>query len=123
MAKKKRRPPALRPASPKGVQGMMAQFQKMQEEMAETQNALADEKLTVTAGGGAVKVVIRGDQQLESVEIDPDLLDPDERDMLQDLLVAVFNQAVEQSKEMASSRMSQVTAGLNLPGLEGLGIG
>ena len=117
MAKRKRRPPGMRTSSGKGAKGMMAQLQKVQEDMIETQGALADERLTVTAGGGAVTVVITGDQQIESVEIDPDLLDPDEQEMLQDLLVAAFNPAPEQAKEMAAARMGALTAGLGLPGV------
>jgi len=123
MAKKKRRPPTMRTASGKGSQqGMMAQLQKMQEEMAQTQDSLAEEKLTVSAGGGAVSIVITGDQQIESIEVDPDLLDPEEQEMLQDLLVVALNQALQQSKELAASRMGSLTAGLNIPGLEGLGL-
>ena len=101
---------------------MMAQVQKMQEDMAQTQDALAEERLTVTAGGGAITIVITGDQQIESVEIDPDLLDPEEQEMLQDMLVAAFNQAIEQAKELAAARMGALTAGLNLPGLADLGL-
>ncbi len=123
MAKKKRRPPAMRTVSGKGSQqDMMAQLQKMQEEMAQTQDSLAEEKLTVSAGGGAVSIVITGDQRIESIEVAPDLLDPEAQEMLQDLLVAAFNQALEQSKELAASRMGGLTAGLNIPGLEGLGL-
>ena len=88
MAKRKRRPPTMRSSSGKGAKGMLAQLQKMQEEMARTQEALAEQRLTVTAGGGAVSVTITGDQQIERVEIEPDLLDPEEQEMLQDLLVA-----------------------------------
>jgi hypothetical protein len=112
----------MRTSSGKGAKGMMAQLQKVQEDMVEAQGALADERLTVTAGGGAVTVVITGNQQIESVAIDPDLLDPDEQEMLQDLLVAAFNQATEQSKEMATARMDALTAGLGLPGVGDLGL-
>ena len=122
MAKRKRRPPGMRTSSGKGAKGMVAQLQKVQEEMIEAQGALADERLTVTAGGGAVTIVITGDQQIDSVEIDPDLLDPDEQEMLQDLLVAAFNQATEQAKEMAAERMGALTAGLGLPGVGDLGL-
>lgn len=121
MTKKKRRPPGMRAPSSKGAQGMMAQLQKMQEEMAQTQDALAEERLTVTAGGGAITVVITGDQRIESVAIDPDLLDPEEQDMLQDMLVAAFNQAVEQSKALGAARMSGLTSELGLPDLGELG--
>ena len=112
----------MRAPSSKGAQGMMAQLQKVQEDMAETQDALADELLTVTAGGGAITIVITGDQRIERVEIDPDLLDPEEHEMLQDMLVAAFNQATEQAKELAASRMSSLTSGLGLPGLDQLGL-
>ncbi|MBN1313838.1 MAG: YbaB/EbfC family nucleoid-associated protein [Anaerolineales bacterium] len=122
MTKKKRRPPGIRTPSGKGPKGMMAQIQKMQEEMTQTQEQLAEELLTVTAGGGAVTVVITGDQRVESIKIDPDLLDPEEKDILEDLLVAAVNQAVEQAKGLASDKMGSLTAGLNLPGLEGLGL-
>ena len=122
MTKRKRRPAAMRAPSAKGGQGMMAQLQKMQEEMEQTQQSLADETLEVTAGGGAVTIVITGDQRVQSIEIDEDLLDPEEKEMVQDLLVAAFNQATEQSKELAASKMGDLTAGLNLPGMEGLGL-
>lgn len=121
MAKRKRRPPGMRVPSGKGTQGMMAQLQKMQEEMAQAQGDLAEERLTVTAGGGAITVVITGDQRVESVAIDPDLLDPEEQDMLQDMLVAAFNQAMEQSKQLTAARMSGLTSGLGLPDLGELG--
>jgi DNA-binding YbaB/EbfC family protein len=122
MAKKKRRPPAMRGPAPKGGQGLLAQVQKMQEEMAQAQEALAEETLTVSAGGGAVTIVITGSQHVERVEVDPDLLDPEERDMLQDLLVAAFNQALDRAKELATERMGSVTAGIDVPGLGDLGI-
>lgn len=122
MAKRKRRPPTMRSSSGKGAKGMLAQLQKMQEEMARTQEALAEQRLTVTAGGGAVSVTITGDQRIERVEIEPDLLDPEEQEMLQDMLVAAFNQAIDQAKELAADRMGALTAGLDLPGLQGLGL-
>ena len=122
MAKKKRRPPAMRAPSSKGGQGLLAQVQKMQEEMAQAQESLAEETLTVTAGGGAVTVTITGDQRIERVEVEPELLDPEEREILQDLLVAAFNQALDQVKELAAERIGGVTSGLDVPGLGDLGI-
>jgi len=122
MARRRRRPPAMRAPSAKGSKGVMAQLQKMQDEMAQAQDSLAEERLTVTAGGGAITIIITGDERIESVEIDPDLLDPEEQEMLQDMLVAAFNQAVEQVKELTSTRMGSLTAGLGLPGLAGLGL-
>jgi DNA-binding YbaB/EbfC family protein len=97
---------------------MMQQIQKLQEEMLKAQEELGDEVVEVTVGGGVVKVVMTGHQKLEAVEIDPDVLDPDDVEMLQDLIVAAaVNEAVERSQEMAADRMSGFTGGLNIPGL------
>jgi nucleoid-associated protein EbfC len=105
---------------------MMAQMQQMQQQMAEAQEALAHETVTVTAGGGAISVVITGHQRLQSININPELIDPEEAEMLQDLLVAAVNSAIEQSQAMAAERMEGITGGLGgglddlLGGLGGL---
>ena len=98
---------------------LMGQMQQMQEQMAQQQEALADESVTVTAGGGAITVVITGHQRLESIEIQPDLVDPEEIEMLQDMLVAAVNAAVEQSQAMAAQRMEGLTGGLDINDLLG----
>ena len=98
---------------------LMGQMQQMQEQMAAQQEALADETVTVTAGGGAITVVITGHQRLESIEIQPELVDPEEIELLQDLLVAAVNAAVEQSQAMAAQRMEGLTGGLNINDLLG----
>lgn len=102
----------------------MAMLQKMQQDMAETQQNLEKETLEVTVGGGAVKVVISGHQRVQAVEINPDIIDMDDEEWLndlQDLLVAAVNQAIEQSQAMAAERMEEITGGLgNIPGLGGL---
>ena len=95
----------------------MAQVQKMQEEMARVQQALAEEVLEVTVGGGAVRVTITGQQEVRAIEVDPELLDPEEVEMLQDMLVAAINQAIEKSQALAAERLQAVTGGLSLPGL------
>lgn len=104
---------------------MLAQMQQMQQQMAETQEALANETLTVTAGGGAISVTITGHQRVQAIEIAPELIDPEEVDMLQDLLVAAVNQAIEQSQAMSAERMEGITGGMG--GLNdmlgGLGLG
>jgi DNA-binding YbaB/EbfC family protein len=97
--------------------GMMQQIQKLQEDMMKTQESLGDETLTVTAGGGAITVVITGQQQIESIQIDPEVVDPEDVEMLQDLVVAAVNEAMTKSREMAAERLSGLTGGLNLPGL------
>ncbi len=102
----------------------MAMLQKMQQDMAEAQESLEKETLEVTVGGGAIKVVITGHQRVQAVEVNPDIIDMDDEewlDDLQDLLVAAVNQAIEQSQTMAAERMEKITGGLgNIPGLGGL---
>ena len=104
---------------------MMAQFQQMQKDMAEAQSSLEQETVTVTAGGGAISIVISGHQRLQSIEIEPDLLDPEEAEMLQDMLVAGINSAIEQSQAMSAERMEGVTGNMGGLGdmLGGLGLG
>jgi len=98
---------------------LMAQVQQMQEQMATQQDALANETLSVTAGGGAITIVISGHQRLQSVEIQPELLDPEEVELLQDMLVAAVNSAIEQSQAMAAERMEGLTGGLGIDDLLG----
>ena len=102
----------------------MAMLQKMQQDMADAQANLEKETLEVTVGGGAIKVVITGHQRVQAVEINPDVIDMDDEEWLndlQDLLVAAVNQAIEQSQTMAAERMEEITGGLgNIPGLGGL---
>ena len=102
----------------------MAMLQKMQQDMAEAQESLERETVDVTVGGGAIKVVITGHQRVQSVEINPDIIDLDDEEWisdLQDLLVAAVNQAIEQSQAMAAERMENITGSLgNIPGLGGL---
>jgi len=100
-----------------GGGGMLQQIQKLQEEMAKTQDSLGQETLSVTAGGGAITIVITGQQVIQSIQINPEILNPDDVEMVQDLFVAAVNEAVEKSREMAAKRMSGLTGGLNIPGL------
>lgn len=91
---------------------MMAQMQQMQAEMAATQAQLENEFITVTAGGGAITIVISGHQRIKSIEIDPDILVPAEAEMLQDMLTAAVNSAIEQSQAMSAEKMEGITGGL-----------
>jgi DNA-binding YbaB/EbfC family protein len=103
---------------PKGMGGgMTQQLQKLQQEMLATQEALGDEVVEVTAGGGAITVAITGHQQVQSIIIDPEVVDPDDVEMLQDLIVAAVNEAIEKSQSLAAERLSGVTGGLGIPGL------
>lgn len=96
---------------------MMQQIQKLQDEMLKAQEELGEETVEVTVGGGVVRIVMTGHQKLQTVEIEPDVLDPDDVDMIQDLIIAAVNEAVDKSQEMAADRMSAFTGGLNIPGL------
>lgn len=100
----------------KGPQGgnMMQQLQKLQQQIEETQAQLAEETVTATVGGGAVKIVVTGDQRCKSVEIDPSLLEDSDVEMLQDLLLTAINAGLDQSREMAAARLGPLAGGLPL---------
>jgi DNA-binding YbaB/EbfC family protein len=100
-----------------GMGGFAQQIQKLQEDMVKAQEALADETVTVTAGGGMIEIVITGHQRVRSITIKPEVVDPDDVEMLQDLIVAAVNEAIERSQTMAAERMQGLTGGLGLPGL------
>ncbi len=97
--------------------GMMQQIQKMQQDMMKAQQELENETLEVSAGGGAITVVITGHQRIQSITVKPEVVNPEDVEMLQDLLVAAINQAIEKSQAMAAERLEGLTGGLNLPGL------
>ncbi len=102
---------------PGNMQNIMKQAQHMQTEMARVQEELKDEKIEVSVGGGAVKVVVTGDLVLSSVTIDAAAVDPDDVSMLEDLITAAVNEGIHQAQDVASRKMSAVTGGLGLPGL------
>lgn len=91
--------------------------QQMQAQMAQAQEELRNTTLEATAGGGAVRVTITGAQEVRSIEIDPSAVDPDEVEMLQDLVLAAVNDAVSRSKELERERMASVAGGMGIPGM------
>ena len=95
-----------------GQSGMMQQLQKLQKQMEETQAQLADELVTATAGGGAIKVTMTGDQKCREVVIDPELLKDADAEMLQDLVLSAVNMALDQSRELANQRLGPLSGGL-----------
>lgn len=109
---------------PKGFQSMpnmnnmLKQAQKMQKQMEEIQAEMEQKTLEVTSGGGAVKIVISGKKEIKSIELKPEIVDPDDVEMLQDLLLVAVNEAVRQAEEMTSSAMNKVTGGMG--GMGGL---
>ena len=107
------RPQAGTPAG--GNPAMMNQLRKLQEEMEKAQAALGDEMVTGTAGGGMVEVVADGHQNVHSIMIKPEVVDPEDVDMLQDLVLAAVTDALQKSQAMAEERMGGLTGGLGLP--------
>src|SRR6266545_3761859 len=97
---------------PMGGGGMMAQLQKMQQQLAEAQAKLAEETVTATAGGGAIKVVMTGDQKCRSVEINSEFLKDMDAEMLQDLVLSAVNMALDQSRALAEQRLGPLAGGL-----------
>jgi DNA-binding YbaB/EbfC family protein len=95
-----------------GQGGMMAQIQRLQQQMQEAQEQLAVETVTVTAGGGAIKVTMTGDQKCKAVEINPELVKDMDAEMLQDLVLSAVNMALDQSRELASQKMGPLAGGL-----------
>ncbi|UCH21045.1 MAG: YbaB/EbfC family nucleoid-associated protein [Deltaproteobacteria bacterium] len=101
----------------KGMGNMLKQAQKLQTKMLKLQEELADKTVETTAGGGMVKVVANGKQQIVSLQIEKEVVDPEDVEMLQDLILAAVNDALAQAQEMVSTEMGRLTGGLNIPGL------
>jgi DNA-binding YbaB/EbfC family protein len=102
---------------------LLQQAQKMQEEMMAAQEKLKDERVEASAGGGMVKVVMSGDLELKSLAIEPDAVDPEDVEMLQDMVLAAVNEAVRAAQELAATKMNAAAGGLTGPGgLGGLGL-
>ncbi len=104
------------------VQGMMAQVQQMQQEMAAAQEQLARETVSASSGGGMVSVEVTGDLRVTAVKIDPEAVDPQDVEMLADMVLAAVNEGLRAAQELAASRMGGATEGLDLGGLGGLGL-
>ncbi|MBC7099458.1 MAG: YbaB/EbfC family nucleoid-associated protein [Anaerolineae bacterium] len=102
---------------PRSAGGMAQQIQKLQEEMLKAQEALGEETVEVSVGGGAVKVVMTGHQRMQSITIDPDVVDPEDVEMLQDLILAAVNEGLDRAQALAAERLGALTGGLDLGGL------
>ncbi len=96
---------------------MMKQAQKLQSKMLKLQEELAEKTVEASSGGGMIKVVANGKQQVLSIQIEKEVVDPEDVEMLQDLLLAAVNDALTRSQEMVSGEMSKLTGGLSIPGL------
>jgi DNA-binding YbaB/EbfC family protein len=101
----------------KNMNSMMKQAQNLQKKMLKTQAELATKTVEASAGGGMVKVIANGGQKIESITLEKEIIDPEDIEMLQDLILAAINDALNKSQEMVSSEMGKLTGGLNIPGL------
>jgi len=95
----------------------LRQIQELQAKMIKAQEELGNANVEVTAGGGAIKIIINGHQQFQSISISPEVVNPEDVDFLQDLVLAACNEAVQKSQELAAQNMSKLTGGLKIPGL------
>ncbi|MDY7034106.1 MAG: YbaB/EbfC family nucleoid-associated protein [Thermodesulfobacteriota bacterium] len=101
----------------KGFGNIMKQAKMMQEQIGKVQEELAGKTVEASAGGGMIVAVVSGAQELISIKIDPEVVDPDDIEMLQDLIVAAVNEGIKRSQEMMAAEMSKITGGMNIPGL------
>ncbi|TDA68638.1 MAG: YbaB/EbfC family nucleoid-associated protein [Clostridia bacterium] len=100
-----------------GLGKMMKQMQKVQGELARMQEELQERTVAGSSGGGAVQVTVNGKQEVCQVKISPEVVDPDDVSMLEDLVMAAVNEALRQCQEMVNSEMGKITGGLKIPGL------
>lgn len=105
------------PMMPGNMNNMMKQVQKMQKQMEKMQSELEEKEVEASAGGGAVSVKVNGKKEILDVVIKPEVVDPDDIEMLQDLILAATNEALRKAEEMTNSEMGKITGGMNVPGL------
>ena len=102
---------------PGNMNNMLKQAQKMQQEMLKAQQELEEKEFEAAAGGGAVTVKVSGKKEIIDVKISPDVVDPDDIEMLQDLIIAAVNEAMRKADENSAAQLGRLTGGLNIPGL------
>lgn len=96
---------------------LMKQAQIMQKKMEEVKEELAQKEIRVSSGGGMIEIVVNGQQEIKEIKIEPDVIDVNEKEMLEDLILAAVNESMRQSKEVAAQEMAKLTGGMNIPGL------
>ena len=116
---KVRLPEGMR-GGPQNMQGMLKQAQKMQDDMAELQEELNSREYEVSAGGGAVTIKLNGKKEVQSIDIQPEIVDPDDIETLSDVLIAGINEAIRKVEDTNAAEMEKITGGLGLPGIPGM---
>lgn len=99
------------------MNNMMKQMQQMQKKIEDAQKEIEEAEVTATAGGGVIEVVATGKKEIKSIKIDKDVVDPDDVEMLEDMIIAGVNEALRMAEELSEEKMGKVTGGLNIPGL------
>ena len=99
------------------MNNMMKQVQKMQKQMADAQQAIEEKEFTSTAGSGVVEATVNGKKEVLNINIDPDVIDPEDKEMLEDLVLAAINDAMKQADDFSQEQMGKLTGGMNIPGL------
>ncbi len=102
---------------PQNMQSMLRQAQKMQEDIEAKKAELEEKEYIVTSGGGMVEITVKGNHEIKAIGLNPEVVDPDDVEMLEDMLVAAFNEAMRQIDEESERELEKVTGGLNIPGL------
>lgn len=102
---------------PGNMNSMIKQAQKMQQDMLKAQQEIEDKEIEATAGGGAVTVKVSGKKELLSIKIDPDVIDADDIEILEDLIIAAVNEGMRKAEEISAEQMGKITGGMNIPGL------
>ncbi|MBW2624253.1 MAG: YbaB/EbfC family nucleoid-associated protein [Deltaproteobacteria bacterium] len=100
-----------------GMGGMMKQAQKMQDRILKVQEEMAEKTVEASAGGGMVTVIASGSQEIVSIKVEKEVVDPDDVEMLEDLVLAAVNDALKKSQQMVAEEMQKITGGMNIPGL------
>lgn len=99
------------------MNNMMKQMQQMQKKIEDAQKEIEEAEVTATSGGGVIEVVATGKKEIKSIKIDKDVVDPDDVEMLEDMILAGVNEALRMAEELSEEKMGKVTGGLNIPGL------
>lgn len=102
---------------PQNMQSMLRQAQKMQEDIEAKKAELEEKEYIVTSGGGMVEITVKGNHEIKAIGLNPEVVDPNDVEMLEDMLVAAFNEAMRQIDEESERELEKVTGGLNIPGL------
>lgn len=100
-----------------GMGGLMKQAQKMQDRILKVQEEMAEKTIEASAGGGMVTVIANGRQEIVSIKVEKEVVDPDDVEMLEDLILAAVNDALKKSQQMIAEEMKKITGGINIPGL------